>query len=60
MDFNDLCDNEFFFYAISTGEIVYPYREGIYASEVKNSVGYRAVNSYVRTMVDSRRASFVG
>ena len=59
-DYIDLCDNEFFFHAIRTGEIVYPGRDGEYVPELKNSVDYWAVNSYVRTMIDAREKTSVG
>lgn len=59
-DYKDICDNEFFFHAIRTGEIVYPGTDGKYAPEIKDSADFWAVNMYVRTMIDSRRKNAVG
>ena len=59
-DYNDLCNHEFFFHAIRTGEILYPFRDGVYAPEVKGTVDYWSVNSYVRDMIDARVASSFG
>ncbi|MBQ8753111.1 MAG: glycoside hydrolase family 1 protein [Clostridia bacterium] len=58
--FNDLRDHEFFFHAIRTGEILYPYRDGVYAPEVKDSVDFWSVNTYVRDLVDARLESSFG
>lgn len=59
-DYNDLCDHEFFFHAIRTGEIVYPHYDGQYCADVKGSADFWSVNSYVRDMVDTRCASTQG
>ena len=56
----DMVNNEVFFHAIRTGEIVYPLRDAIYDKDVKNSVDYWSVNTYVRRIVDSRIASGKG
>jgi beta-glucosidase len=56
----DFCTNEFFFHAIRTGELVYPYTEAEYDPEVKGAIDYWAVNSYTRHMVDARSASAEG
>lgn len=56
----DMINNEFFFHAIRTGEIVYPQKDVIVAPEVKDTVDFWSVNSYTREMVDSRRADFAG
>ena len=52
----DMRDNEYFFHAIRTGEIIYPGRDVIVAPEVKDTVDYWSINSYTRDMVDCRRA----
>ena len=56
----DMCFNEYFFHAVRTGEIVYPYRDVIYNKEVKDCVDYWAINTYVRQIVDSRNQSGIG
>lgn len=53
-EFNDLRDHEFFFHAMRTGEILYPYREGAYDPDVKNTVDYWSINTYVRDLIDAR------
>lgn len=58
--YDDLRDHEFFFHAIRTGEILYPFRDGQYLPEVKDTVDFWSVNSYVRDMVDARCASSFG
>ncbi len=59
-DYNDLCNHEFFFHAIRTGEILYPFRDGAYEPEVKGTADYWSVNSYVRDMIDARVKSTFG
>lgn len=59
-EFQDLRDNEFFFHAIRTGEIIYPGRDAVFNKEIKNTVDYWSVNTYVRSMVDARKTSFAG
>ena len=56
----DMCFNEYFFHAVRTGEIVYPYRDVIYNKEVKDCVDYWSINTYVRQIVDSRKQSGIG
>ena len=58
--YRDLQDHEFFFHAMRTGEILYPMREGFYAPEVKDTVDYWSVNTYVRDMIDGRKAGADG
>ena len=58
--YNDLRDHEFFFHAMRTGEILYPFRDGIYAPEVKDTVDFWSINSYVRDLIDARKASTWG
>lgn len=58
--YNDLRDHEFFFHAIRTGEILYPFRDGVYAPEVKDTVDFWSINSYVRDLIDARKASTWG
>lgn len=59
-EFQDLRDHEFFFHAMRTGEILYPERDGVFNKEVKDTVDYWSINSYVRDMIDARKARFNG
>lgn len=59
-EFQDLRDNEFFFHAIRTGEIVYPERDAVFNKEIKDTVDFWSVNTYVRGMVDARKANLEG
>ena len=59
-EYDDLRDHEFFFHAIRTGEVLYPFKEGVYAPEVKDTADFWSVNSYVRDMIDARRAGGKG
>ena len=56
----DMCVNEYFFHAIRTGEIVYPYRDVIYNKEVKDSVDFWSINTYVRHLADCRKERGAG
>ncbi len=56
----DMCNNEFFFHAVRTGEIVFPYRNAIYDREVKDSVDFWSVNTYVRRLADCRNERGIG
>lgn len=53
-EYQDLRDHEFFFHAMRTGEILYPFRDGAYDPDVKNTVDYWSINTYVRDMTDAR------
>ncbi|HBC74771.1 MAG TPA: glycoside hydrolase family 1 protein [Candidatus Wallbacteria bacterium] len=59
-DLQDWRDNEFFFHAIRTGEIVFPFRDAEFDPEVKGSADFWAVNYYTRHMVDARLAALEG
>lgn len=59
-DYIDLCNHEFFFHAVRTGELLYPFRDGIYLPELKGSVDYWSINTYVRDMIDARVSSGFG
>ncbi len=54
----DLACNEFWFNAVRTGELVLPFHDGIYDKEIKDSCDYWAINTYLRRMIDSRKANF--
>ena len=53
-EISDLKDNEFFFHAIRTGEIDFPEHDAVFNSEVKDTVDFWSINTYVRAMIDSR------
>jgi beta-glucosidase len=53
-DLLDFCDHEFFFHAIRTGEILYPFRESALVPEVKGTMDFWSVNAYTRHMVSMR------
>ncbi len=55
-DFSDIVTNEYFFHAIRTGELVLPFRDGIYDKEIKDTCDFWAVNSYSRHLIDARVA----
>lgn len=59
-DYRDLCNNEFFFHAIRTGEVVFPQFEAEFCPEVKNSADFWSVNTYVREFTDARKADTKG
>ncbi len=53
-DFCDMVHNEFFFHAIRTGELVLPFKDGIYDKEMKDTCDFWAINSYSRHIIDTR------
>jgi beta-glucosidase len=55
-DFLDWSNNEFFFHAVRTGEIVFPFRDMEYVPELKDSCDFWAVNFYNRHVIDARSA----
>jgi len=56
----DFATNEFFFHALRTGELVYPFMDAEYDPDVKGALDFWAVNYYTRHMVDARRAGVEG
>jgi len=56
----DLKNNEYFFHAIRTGEVIFPQRDAQYNSEIKGAADFWSVNMYVRDMVDARKERFNG
>ncbi len=59
-ELDDWLCNEFFFHAIRTGEIVFPYRDGESVPELKGALDYWAVNYYCRRIVSARRKGIDG
>ncbi|MDY6368159.1 MAG: family 1 glycosylhydrolase [Clostridia bacterium] len=59
-NFNDVLCNEYFFHAIRTGEIVVPHRDAVYDRSIKDTCDFWAINTYLRSIVDSRVASTHG
>lgn len=54
-DIKDATENEFFFHAIRTGEVVSPMLEdGYFDKSIKDTCDYWAINIYHRATVDSR------
>lgn len=56
----DMCNNEYFFHAVRTGEIVFPFKDAIYDKDVKDCCDYWSVNTYVRRFCDARRSNGIG
>lgn len=54
-EYVDFTDNEFFFHAIRTGEIIAPFNDGVFLPELKDSCDFWALNIYVRHMIDGRK-----
>jgi beta-glucosidase len=53
-DYHDTFENEFFFHAVRTGEIICPRKKVEFCPELKDAMDYWAINFYTRMMVDSR------
>lgn len=56
-DYYDYITNEYFFRAIRTGEIVFPFCDGEVCDEVKNTSDYWSINWYTRDLIDARRVN---
>lgn len=52
----DAIDNEFFFHAMRTGELVVPGKDGIYDKDIKDTCDFWSVNTYVRRLLNTRCA----
>jgi beta-glucosidase len=59
-DYADYVTNEFFFHALRTGEMVFPYHDCIYDPDLKGALDYWSVNYYTRHMIDSRKGGLDG
>ncbi len=59
-ELTDLQCNEFFFHAVREGELLFPFRDAVYDSELKGTADFWSVNTYVRSLVDSRTAKVTG
>lgn len=59
-EYKDNFNNEFFFHAIRTGELVIYGKDALYSPELKDSCDFWSVNTYIRDTLDSRKADFVG
>ncbi len=55
-DHYDYINNEYFFNAIRTGEIVFPFTDGQYCPDLKGASDFWSINWYTRTMLDARKA----
>ena len=49
--------NDFFYHAIRTGEVLFPYRDGEEIPGLKNSCDYWSINYYTRHFVTARTAA---
>lgn len=58
--YQDIINHEFFFHAVRTGELVLPYKDGVFDRELKDTVDFWSINLYTRDMVDSRKANLAG
>ena len=59
-DLRDCRENEFFFHAIRTGEVVVPQSGSCIDADIKGTCDYWAINIYTRSMVDARVKSGSG
>ncbi len=53
----DMVNNEFFFHAVRTGELVLPGRDVVYDPILRGCCDFWAVNTYVRKLVDARKVN---
>ncbi len=58
--YRDICDNEFFFHAMRTGELVVPTMKGIINKDIKNTCDFWSINLYTRSIIDARMPDFHG
>ena len=56
----DVVDNEFFFHAIRTGEVVLPGTDALYDRDIRDTSDFWSINIYTRSMVDMRKANGKG
>lgn len=56
-DYADWCANGWYYHAIRTGELVFPFTDAEYLPAVKGRADFWAVNMYARDLVSSRHAS---
>lgn len=49
--------NDFFYHAVRTGEILFPYRDAVEIPELKGACDFWAINYYTRHFVTARNAS---
>lgn len=58
--YNGLVQNEFFFHAMRTGELVLSHTDALYDKSIKDTCDFWSINLYTREMVDTRRADLKG
>lgn len=51
--YRDANDNEFFFHAMRTGEVIQLGRDGFYSEDIKGTSDFWSVNIYTRTLTNS-------
>ena len=54
-DYADWVANGWYYHAMRTGELVYPFTDARYCPQVKGRADFWGVNMYARDLVDSRR-----
>ena len=52
-DYYDYANNEYFFNAIRTGEIVFPFTNGEFCPDLKDTSDYWAIQYYTRDLIDA-------
>ena len=53
--YRDAMDNEYFFHAVRTGEVIQIGTDGFFSEDIKGTSDFWSVNIYTRTLVDSRK-----
>ena len=56
-DMTDWIMNGFFYHALKTGELVYPYTDAEYFPELKDSYDFWAINYYTSSTISSRKSN---
>ena len=59
-NYMDVKNNEYYFHALRTGEIVQPMMDAVYSNDVKGTADYWSINIYTRNMVDARKSNAKG
>ena len=58
--YKDVMQNEFFFHAVRTGELVLPGKDAVVESEFKDTCDFWSINIYTREFVDTRKCGMCG
>lgn len=57
VEYYDYITNEYFFHAIRTGEIVFPFTEGELCPDLKGTSDFWSINWYTRDLIDAKLAN---